>query len=172
MADQNQVVEIPLLLENVLRFSINQARDRMLEGEVIEPFTALAVGDTLFFEVQEGNTPDECFAAARATVSNAKGARTYGFCYDGFLDTDMGQTDAIIAQGGMPGEPYGHAIGLIYKVDKEGNLKFHNEPIYVGPCQNYMLTLESIIGEKPEEPAETPAEAEAAEGSGDASQEE
>ena len=42
MADQDQVVEIPLLLENVLRFSINQARDRMLEGEVIEPFTALA----------------------------------------------------------------------------------------------------------------------------------
>ena len=103
MADQDQVVEIPLLLENVLRFSINQARDRMLEGEVIEPFTALAVGDTLFFEVQEGNTPDECFAAARKTVANARGARTYGFCYDGFIDTDMGQTDAIIAQGGMPG---------------------------------------------------------------------
>ena len=164
MADQNQVVEIPLLLENVLRFSINQARDRMLEGEVLEPFTALAVGDTLFFEVQNGKTPDECFASARATVSNAKGARTYGLCYDGFIDTDMGQTDAIIAQGGMPGEPYGHAIGLIYKVDQDGNLKFHNEPIYVGPCQNYMLTLESIIGEKPEEQAEAPAAEDAAEG--------
>ncbi|MBQ2681345.1 MAG: hypothetical protein IJF97_05350, partial [Eggerthellaceae bacterium] len=91
---------------------------------------------------------------------------------DGFIDTDMGQTDAIIAQGGMPGEPYGHAIGLIYRVDKEGNLKFHNEPIYVGPCQNYMLTLESIVGEMPKESAETPAEADAAESAEGAAQEE
>ena len=99
MADQDQVVEIPLLLENVLRFSINQARDRMLEGEVIEPFTALAVGDTLFFEVQEGNTPDECFAAARKTVANARGARTYGFCYDGYIELDDRTVDALIAEG-------------------------------------------------------------------------
>lgn len=159
MADQDQVVEIPLLLENVLRFSLNQARDRMLKGERIEPFTALAVGDTLFFEVQEGETPDECFASARKTVSGAKGARTYGFCYDGFVDTATGRTDALIAQGGMPGEPYGHAIGLIYHADKEGNLKFHNEPIYVGPCQNYMLSMLMV---EDEQPAETPADADGA----------
>lgn len=160
MADQNQTVEIPLLLENVLRYSLNNARDRMLAGEQIEPFTALAVGDTLFFEVQDGATPEDRFAAARATVSGARGARTYGFCYDGFVDLETGRADALIAQGGMPGEPYGHAIGLIYKVDGEGNYKFHNEPIYVGPCQNYLLTmfLDEDEGEKSEEAA-APAEA-------------
>lgn len=162
----NQVVEIPLLLENVLRYSLNQARDRMLEGEQIEPFTALAVGDTLFFEVQEGATPEDCFAAARATVSGAKGARTYGFCYDGFVDTDMGRTDALIAQGGMPGEPYGHAIGLTYKIGEDGKPKFRNEPIYVGPCQNYMLSMliddsedeEPEVADKPADTAESETE--------------
>ena len=162
MADQDQVVEIPLLLENVLRFSLNQARDRMLAGETVEPFTALAVGDTLFFEVQDGETPEERFAGARKTVSNARGARTYGFCYDGYIDTQTGRADALIAQGGMPGEPYGHAIGLIYTTDSEGKLKFHNEPIYVGPCQNYMLSM-LIIDEEDEQSAETSAEGEAQE---------
>ena len=165
MADQDQVVEIPLLLENVMRYSLNQARDRMLEGEQIEPFTALAVGDTLFFEVQDGKDPDECFAKARATVVNAQGARTYAFIYDGFVDLETGRADALIAQGGMPGEPYGHAIGLIYKVDKEGGLKFHNEPIYVGPCQNYMLSLMPFDMPETSQPAETPADAEAADDS-------
>ena len=63
-------------------------------------------------------------------------------------------------------------IELILAIDKEGNLKFHNEPIYVGPCQNYMLTLESIVGEMPKESAETPAEADAAESAEGAAQEE
>ena len=161
MPEKNQTVEIPLLLENVLRYSLNQARDRMLAGEQIEPFTALAVGDTLFFEVQDGETPDERFASARKTVSGARGARTYGFCYDGYIDLETGRADALIAQGGMPGEPYGHAIGLIYRVDSEGNLKFHNEPIYVGPCQNYLLSMliEEDEDDQPEEAADVAEEA-------------
>ena len=158
MADQNQTVEIPLLLENVLRYSLNQARDRMLNGEEILPVTALAVGDTLFMEEKDAETAQDAFAAARATVANAQGAKTYGFIYDGYVDLATGRADALIAQGGMPGEPYGHAIGLIYKVDKEGNITFHKEPIYVGPCQNYMLSLM---------PFDTPEEEKADEASGE-----
>lgn len=172
MADQNQVVEIPLLLENVMRYSLNQARDRMLEGEAIEPFTALAVGDTLFFEVQDAETADECFSKARATVVNAQGARTYAFIYDGFIDTETGRADALIAQGGMPGEPYGHAIGLIYKVDSEGKPKFHQEPIYVGPCQNYMLSLMPFDVPESDQPAETQDEADAETDAGEAAEQE
>lgn len=163
MAGQEEYIEIPLLLENVLRFSINEARKRMEAGEIVEPFTALAVGDTLFFEVQDGNTPEERFAAARKAVGNARGAKTYGFTYDGFVDTDTGRADAIIAQGGMPGEPYGHAIGLIYKVDAEGKPVFHKEPIYVGPCQNYMLSM-MPFSEPEEESADEAAEQDAAAG--------
>ncbi len=139
MADE--VIEIPLLLENVLRYSLNNARDRMLKGEQVNPFSALAVGDTLFMEEHVYDTPEECFASARRTVEKARGARAYGFCYDGFVDTDFGRSDALIAQGGMPGEPYGHAIGLIYKVKDDGELDFHAEPIYVGPAANYMCLL-------------------------------
>ena len=155
-----QTVEIPLLLENVLRYCLKDARGRMEKGEEIAPFSALAVGETLFMEEHDGETADECFESARRTVGRADGARAYGFCYDGYVETETGRSDAIIAQGGMPGEPYGYAIGLLYKRDAEGKLKFHAEPIYVGPAMNYMLSLGVIDeGEQADVPEETAEDA-------------
>ena len=165
MAEQN-TVEIPLLLENVLRYCLKDARERMEKGEEIAPFSALAVGETLFMEEHDGETADECFESARRTVSRASGARAYGFCYDGYVELQTGNSDALIAQGGMPGEPYGHAIGLLYTRDKDGVLKFRAEPIYVGPAMNYMLSLtisddsESSEAEQSDKTAETGEEAE------------
>ena len=51
------------------------------------------------------------------------------------------QRDCIIAEGGTPGAAYGHAIGLPYRVDSEGNLKFNDKPIYVSKAMNYMVYL-------------------------------
>ena len=150
MADE--VIEMPLILENVLRYCLNNARDRMLKGEQINPFSALAVGETLFMEEHVFDTPDECFASAKRTVEKARGARTYGFCYDGYVDTAFGRSDALIAQGGMPGEPYGYAIGLIYKIKDDGTYDFHADPIFVGPAANYMCLL-SLDDEEVEDEA-------------------
>ena len=69
--------------------------------------------------------------------------------------------DCIIAEGGTPGAEYGHAIGLPYRIDKEGNLKFHEEPIYVSRALNYMLSLDlSDLDDESE--AEATEEAESA----------
>lgn len=140
MAEEERI-EIPLILENVLRYCLKDARERMEKGEELLPFSALAVGETLFMEEHALDTPDECFADARKTVEHARGAAAYGLCYDGFVETQFGSKDAILAQGGVPGEEYGHVIGLLYSTDSEGALKFHEEPIYVGNCLNYMAGL-------------------------------
>lgn len=140
MAEEERI-EIPFILENVLRYCIKDAKERMENGEAIEPFSALAAGDTLFMEEHAFDTPEECFADARHTVENARGASAYGLCYDGFVDTPQGKLDAIIAQGGVPGDEYGHAIGLLYRTDDQGHLIFEEEPIYVANCLNYMVGL-------------------------------
>ncbi len=143
MAEQEKEerIEIPFVLENVLRYCLKDARERMEKGEEIAPFSALAAGETLFMEEHSFDTPDECFADARHTVENARGAAAYGLCYDGFIETPTGKRDALIAQGGVPGDPYGHAIGLLYTVDSEGVPTFEDEPIYVANCLNYMTGL-------------------------------
>lgn len=141
MVAEQERIEIPLVLENVLRYCLKDAQERMQEGEAVAPFSALAAGETLFMEEHDFDTPEECFADARHTVEHATGAAAYGLCYDGYVETDEGKKDALIAQGGVPGDEYGHAIGVLYSIDGEGKPNFAEEPIYIGNCLNYMVGL-------------------------------
>ena len=156
VATKEERITIPGVLESVLRYSLKDARERMEKGEQIIPFSALAVKDTLFFEEHPGNDVAECFNSCRKTVQNAKGADAYGFCYDGYVDLDGGQKgDCLIAEGGVPGAEYGHAIGLLYTYDESGAPVFQDEPIYVSKALNYMLgAVEDAEDEEDPQPEE------------------
>ena len=139
VAMKEERIIIPGVLESVLRYCLKDARERMEKGEQVAPFSALAVKDKLFMEEHNAETVAECFDSARKTVQNAKGADAYGFCYDGYIDLDDGRADCLIAEGGVPGAEYGHAIGLRYSYDADGKPVFTDEPIYVSKALNYML---------------------------------
>lgn len=160
MAEQGteERIEIPFVLENVLRYCLKDARERMEAGESIAPFSALAAGETLFMEEHPFDSPEECFDDARHTVENARGAAAYGFCYDGFVETALGNRDALIAQGGVPGDEDGHAIGLLYTIDDEDNPHFEDEPIYVAKCSNFMAGLSDDDAYEAEVPSDIPEE--------------
>lgn len=142
MADEERI-QLPPVLESVLRYCLKDAQERMEKGEQLVPFTALAVKDKLFMEEHGFDTPEECFADARKTVEHARGAQAYGLCYDGYVDLATGRADALIAQGSVPGDEYGHAIGILYRTEDGSAPKFHEEPIYIGTCLNYMSGLEA-----------------------------
>ena len=99
----NEVPEIDETLESVLVYALEEAREKMSSGGDVVPFTALVVKENLFIETHPGESAEACFAAARHTVEGARGAGAYAFCYDGYVDTDAGQQDALIAEGGIPG---------------------------------------------------------------------
>ena len=149
---EQERIEIPLVLENVLRYCLKDASERMQKGEQVIPFSALAVGETLFMEEHPGDDVAECFHSARRTVENARGAAAYGFCYDGYIEVGPKNQkhDCLIAEGGCPGEPYGHAIGLPYNVDNQGVVTFAEEPIYVSNALNYMLNLADLQDDEDE----------------------
>ncbi|MCH4185019.1 MAG: hypothetical protein LKF61_05995, partial [Eggerthellaceae bacterium] len=69
-----------------------------------------------------------------------RGADGYGFCYDGYLETDEGQHDALIVEGGTPGGEQGYAIGRLYTpAEQEGEQPvFEDEVVYVGAAPNFM----------------------------------
>ena len=139
VATKEERIIIPDVLESVLRYCLKDASERMQKGEQVLPFSALAVKDTLFFEEHPGDSVADCFHSARKTVQGATGADAYGFCYDGFIELDTGKADCLIAEGGVPGAEYGHAIGLPYTYDAEGKPVFQEEPVYVSKALNYML---------------------------------
>ncbi len=138
-----QVPEIPEILEKVLLFSLEEAKEKMLEGSDVVPFTALVVKDNLFIENHPGESAEECFNFARHTVQNARGADAYALCYDGYVEIDDGTKDALIAEGGVPGEDEGYAVGFLYETDDEGKLVFEEEAAYIGESPNFMVALKS-----------------------------
>lgn len=137
-----QVPEIPEILEKVLLFSLEEAKEKMEQGAEVVPFTALVVKENLFIENHPGDSAEECFNLARHTVEHARGAAAYALCYDGYVEIDEGTKDAIIAEGGVPGEDAGYAVGYLYDVDDEGNATFEEEPAYIGESPNFMIALQ------------------------------
>ena len=146
MADRNvesDAIGVPQLdetLEVLLLQTIEEAQQRMDDGEDVVPFTALLVGESVFEETHTGTT-DECFETAQSTIEGAEGARAYAFCYDGYVETDDGTHDALIAEGGVPSADKGFAVGQLYTVDDEGSVTFESEPVYIGPAPNFMIAL-------------------------------
>lgn len=135
-----EVPEMPDILEKVLLFALGEAKEKAAKGEDVIPFTALVVKDNLFLESHPGESAEECFAFAQHTVQGARGAEAYALCYDGYIETDDGVKDALIAEGGVPGADTGHAISYLYEEGAEGPV-FEEEAAYVGEAPNFMVAL-------------------------------
>lgn len=136
-----QAPEMDENLQSVLVAALNEARRVFLEnGGMLAPFTALASDGMLEIAPHAVGEVENCFADAERCVAAAKGKEAYAFCYDGYVDTEEGECDILIAEGGLPGEEEGHAIGYIYRLpEQEGGLiDIDEEPVYVGPAPNFM----------------------------------
>ena len=64
-------------------------------------------------------------------------------CYDGYIDTDAGRKDAIIAEGGTADGGKGVAVCLMYE---EGNdvLTFDEEVVYLAEAPNFLAGDEEV----------------------------
>lgn len=133
-----EVPELDETLVKVLQYVVQEGRERYDKDGDFAPFTAVAVKDTLIIETMEGEEPDELYKMARHTVQNISGADAYAFCYDGYLNTDAGEKDAIIAEGGVPGEHEGAAVGLVYEEKEEGGREYFTPIAYIGVAPNFM----------------------------------
>ena len=140
-----EVPEIPEILEKVLLFALDEAKEKMEQGSDVVPFTALVVKENLFIESHPGDSAEECFEAAEKNVRGACGADCYAFCYDGYIETDDGVKDALIAEGGVPGAEEGYAIAYLYEVDDEGTYTFESEAAYIGEAPNFMAALKEPV---------------------------
>lgn len=128
--------DIDDVLKTVIRAVLDEAVTKMEAGEDVVPFTGLAVKENLFIETHPADDVEECFLAARREVEGARGATAYAFCYDGYIETEDGMKDALIAEGGLPGEEQAYAFGYLY--DENG---INKDITYIGPAPNFMENL-------------------------------
>lgn len=130
----------PVILA-LAKAALDEAADKLIAGETVVPFTALAVKENLFIETHERSSAEETYDAARAEVQGARGATGYAFCYDGELDTNKGKVDCLLAECGLPGEDEGITFGYIY--DDDGI--YRDEITYIGKSPNFMARLKEEL---------------------------
>lgn len=121
-------LDLPEDVQKVLFYSIDEATKKIEAGEELVPFTSVLAGEDLFMDFHPVDEVDECFASARQAINAiAHIADAYVFCYDGYIETDDGEHDMLIAEVGMKGDEKGIAYGLIYEVEvpdtEDGEIK-------------------------------------------------
>lgn len=135
------VPQIDPTLAKVLQYVALEGKERLKELGQLVPFTAVTVKENMFIEEMESTTSDHVFAEARHTVQNVKGADAYALCYDGYIDTDAGKKDAVIAEGGVPGEETGYAVAIVYEGEGEDRA-FIDQVAYIGKAPNFMQHID------------------------------
>ena len=144
--EEPEAPEMDENLQTVLVTALNEAKRVFLaNGGALVPFTALASEGRLDFTSHAAGEVDNCFAEAERCVASSQGKEAYAFCYDGYVETDDGTKDVIIAEGGVPGAEDGYAVGYLYTVDDEGGYTFEEEAAYIGEAPNFMAKLKSGV---------------------------
>ncbi|MCL2529045.1 MAG: hypothetical protein FWE41_01740 [Coriobacteriia bacterium] len=109
-------------LDKIVLFALDEAMEKFEQSGELEPFTVVLHGDNLHIESHPGEDAAECFNAASQAVQNlAHVMQAYVFAYDGYITTDEGTRDALIAERGTPESDRAEAFAILYTLDEEGD---------------------------------------------------
>ena len=125
------------VLEKVLFFALDEAVQKQEQGGVVVPFTVLVKGDDLCIENHPGDTVEECFADAELTVfKSALVIDAYVFCYDGYIDLDDGEHDAIILEAAKKDDEDAQAYAFTY-VEEDDTLTYGDALLGIGETSSF-----------------------------------
>jgi hypothetical protein len=140
-------------VDKIVFFALDEAREKLEQSGGFEPFTVILSGDELYVETHGGDDAAQCFNAARQTVIQMSNlASAYVFCYDGYVTTDDGVEDAIIAERASKGDELGEAFGLLYNLDEsgEGEISYGEEIYNLGEATS-LFTAEEFTTDQLQE---------------------
>ena len=143
--DEVEFEDIPEELLNNIVYALEEGK-KILEsathGQSFAPFTAIVDGKNVLLEAHTSEDADGSFKKAQKKVKKTKDAKSYAFCYDGFVETEDGEQDAIISEGGLAGETKGFAISMPYTKngsDAGGTVKYSFDAgmVFLGEAPNF-----------------------------------
>ena len=109
------------ILERTILFALDEAGEQLKQSGGVEPFTVLIKGEELFVEEQPGISEEISYAAARRAVFQMENlCNAYVFCYDGYVDLDSGQSDALIAEFANKEDEQAQVIVRLYNNTDDG----------------------------------------------------
>ena len=148
-----ETLEMDEVLEKVISYCAEEAKEKLAQVGAFEPFTVIVEGDNMHIENHPGEDPEFIRANARIAVATASSfADYYCFCYDGFVDTDAGDLDAIIIEAAARDQEEAFAIVNLYRVDEsgDGSIIFEDELAYVGEAESWFDKAAVAAGDEDE----------------------
>lgn len=140
-SDEQTELEIDEVLDQVIRYCAEEAKEKLIETGSFEPFTVVVEGEDMYVETHPGEDPESIQASAKATVASASSFAThYCFCIDGYVDTDQGQLDAIVIEGAERDMDEAYIIVNLYKIDEsgEGSIEFEEELAFLDTTETWI----------------------------------
>jgi hypothetical protein len=124
-------------VDQMLLYALEQAAEMLEQGEGFDPFTILLKDDEFFIEEHPGDAIEDCSASAQRTIRQmALVTSDYVFCYDGYVDLDEGQHDAIIAERGHKGSETAEVFAMLYE-QHDDHLHFDDTLYGIGEADNH-----------------------------------
>lgn len=151
--DEQETLEMDEVQEQVIMYCIEEAKEKLIATGTFEPFTVVVAGEDMTIETHPGDDPEAIQKAAKSAVSSASSFAThYCFCFDGFLDTDQGEIDAIIVQTAQRDMEKAYVIAGLYRIDEsgDGSIEFEDGLTYVDDVETWLDRTAVAAGEEAE----------------------
>jgi hypothetical protein len=124
------------IVSRTILYAFDQGIEMLEQSGGFDPFTVVVSDDELYIEEQPGETEEESYASARRTVFQMERlCDAYAFCYDGYVNLEDGESDAIIVEWARKGD--GAAQTLVKLYHRHGDhLHFDEELYQVGEAES------------------------------------
>jgi len=125
------------ILARTILYALEEAAEKLRQSSGFDPFTILIKGEELYIEEHPGETEEEsCTSARRSVSSMGLICDAYVFCYDGFVELDEGQNDALIVEYANKEDEQAQINIRLYQVSDDEYV--FDESLYqVGEGQSY-----------------------------------
>ena len=151
--DELETVEMDEVLEKVINYCCEEAKEKLAQTGSFEPFTVVVEGDNMHIENFPGEDPEKIREEARTAVATASSfADYYCFCFDGYVDTDAGSFDAIVVEAAAREDENAMAIVCLYKVNDsgDGSILFDEGMAYVSDTETWFDAAAVAAGDEEE----------------------
>ncbi len=151
--DEQETLEMDEVLEKVISYCAEEAKEKLAQIGSFEPFTVVVEGDNMHIENYPGDDVEKIRANAKTAVSTASDfADYYCFCYDGYVDTDEGELDAIVIEAAAREDEQAMGIVNLYRIDEAGDgaIVFEDELAYVGEAETWFDAAAVAAGDAEE----------------------
>lgn len=115
-----------------MEYAFDEAQQRLVSiQQSFDPFSVIVVDEGIEINDHPAATPTSVRESVKMLLAQDM-PEGYAFCYDGYVETDNGQQDAVIVEVADRGAEEAFVLVLLYTVE-DGNYVFETDYGFAGP---------------------------------------